>query len=63
MYTENGKVVISGYHMALPSFDVRVGRVANHTLLLPEEGGRQKEIPLNSLLEPGQAITLTVVLP
>ena len=63
MYTENGKVVISGYHMALPSFDVRVGRVANHTLLLPEEGGGQKEIPLNSLLEPGQAITLTVVLP
>ena len=56
MYTENGKVVISGYHMALPSFDVRVGRVANHTLLLPEEGGGQKEIPLNS-------ITLTVVLP
>lgn len=49
--------------MALPSFDVRVGRVANHTLLLPEEGGGQKEIPLNSLLEPGQAITLTVVLP
>lgn len=63
MYTENGKVVISGYHMALPSFDVRVGRVANHTLLLPEEGGGQKEIPLNSLLESGQAITLTVVLP
>ncbi len=45
MYTENGKVVISGYHMALPSFDVRVGRVANHTLLLPEEGGGQTEIP------------------
>ena len=63
MYTENGKVVISGYHTALPSFDVRVGRVANHTLLLPEEGGGQQEIPLNSLLEPGQAITLTVVLP
>lgn len=63
MYTENGKVVISGYHMPLPSFDVRVGRVANHTLLLPEEGGGIREIPLNTLLEPGQAITLTVVLP
>lgn len=63
MYTENGKVIISGYHMPLPSFDVRVGRVANHTLLLPEEGGALQEIPLNSLLEPGQAITLTVVFP
>ena len=50
MYTENGKVVISGYHMALPSFDVRVGRVANHTLLLPEEGGGQMAIRRNSLL-------------
>lgn len=63
MYTENGKVVISGYHMALPSFDVRVGRVANHTLLLPEGEGMLEEIALNTLLEPGQAITLTIALP
>lgn len=63
MYTENGKVVISGYHMALPSFDVRVGRVADHTLLLPEGEGMLEEIPLNTLLEPGQAITLTIALP
>lgn len=32
----DGRIVISGYHTALPSFDLRVGRVAGHTLLLPQ---------------------------
>lgn len=37
MSTGDGHIVISGYHKALPSFDVRVGRIAQHTLLLPLE--------------------------
>lgn len=51
----NGTIQISNYHRKLPQFDVRVGRIAEHTLLLP-----QKEIPLDSLSAAGKAITFLV---
>lgn len=57
MTQRNGRVVISGYNMPLPSFDVRVGRVAQHTLLLPEAW---EEIPLATLAAPGAALTFSV---
>ena len=57
MEQRDGHVIISGYHMPLPRFDVRVGRVAQHTLLLPEVW---QEIPLASLAAPGAALTFTV---
>ena len=68
MSTGDGHIVISGYHKALPSFDVRVGRIARHTLLLPREGaaegksarGMTREIPLAELAPPGSAVTFTL---
>ena len=57
MRVSDGHIVISGYDMPLPSFDVRVGRVAHHTLLLPEAW---EEIPLDTLASPGAALTFTV---
>lgn len=57
MRFEGGRVVMDGYRRPLPSFDVRVGRVAQHTLLLNDASVRQKAIPLDSLARPGQAIT------
>lgn len=67
MTTGQGRIVISGYHRALPSFDVRVGRIARHTLLLPRLGTSSgiahrgadtvREIPLASLARPGSAVT------
>ena len=68
MSTGDGHIVISGYHKALPSFDVRVGRIARHTLLLPLEGaaegksarGMTREIPLAELDPPGSAVTFTL---
>ena len=50
--------------MQFTSFDQRVGRIANHTLLLPDQNNNLTELELNKLVSPGQAITFTVkVLP
>lgn len=58
MSAADGRLVISGYARPLESFDVRVGRVAGHTLLLPSGAG-QAEIPLAELAPPGSALTFT----
>lgn len=64
MTTADGYIVINGYQMPLPSFDVRVGRVAQHVLLLPQavKGSESvtREVPLAELAVPGSAITFTV---
>lgn len=56
----DGHISISGFHRPLPTFDQRVGRIANHTLLLEQENAARREIPLNTLVRPGQAITFSV---
>ena len=60
MSTGNGKVVISGFHRALPRFDLRVGHVARHTLLLPVVGGGWHELPLDRVAPPGSALTFHI---
>lgn len=68
MTFENGHIRLDGFQTLLPSFDVRVGRVARHTLLLPRNatresignGGERRTIPLDSLLPPGRAITFSI---
>lgn len=66
MRSHNGKLSISGYDKKLGSFQLRVGRVANHILLLmpgkPQSspGPRWVEIPLDSIAEPGSAVTFAV---
>lgn len=57
MEQRDGHVIISGYAMALPRFDVRVGRVAQHTLLLPETW---EAIPLDTLAAQGAALTFSL---
>lgn len=59
MQVIDGNIVISGYNMRMPQFDLRVGRVAGHTLLIPETRG-VREVPLASVAQPGQAVTLKV---
>lgn len=62
MRHHNGKLSISGYNRKLDSFQLRVGRVANHVLLLmPGKEGRDwVEIPLDQIAEPGSAVTFAV---
>lgn len=57
MRVEGGRVIMDGYRRPLPAFDVRVGRVAQHALLLDDASGRRKVLPLDSLARPGQVIT------
>lgn len=57
----DGKVVISGYTLVLPQLEVRVGRVAQHKLLLPRGTGKEyAEIQLDSLAKPGAALSFSV---
>ncbi|MBD5557124.1 MAG: DUF1850 domain-containing protein [Desulfovibrio sp.] len=58
MSAADGRLVISGFARPLERFDVRVGRVARHTLLLPTGAG-QAETPLAKLAPAGSALTFT----
>ncbi len=71
MRLENGSIVITGYQKEFSSFDLRVGRVAKHTLLLPDikadsssksvnKAAQRLEIPLDTLAHPGDSITFSV---
>lgn len=66
MRTHKGKISISGYDKNLGSFQLRVGRVANHILLLmpgrplDSQGPHWQELPLDKIAEPGSAITFAV---
>lgn len=62
MRVEKGRVVISGFDRPLPAFDLRVGRVAGHTLILlsPNDSAEPvAEMPLARLARPGSALTVT----
>lgn len=59
----NGQLVLSGFNRKLGSFQLRVGRVAEHMLLvLPGRGTKKgpREIPLARLAEPGSTLTFAV---
>ena len=55
MTFKDGKIFINGLHRKVSPFAVRVGRIANHILLI-----NNKEIPLSSLIDKGKAITFSV---
>ncbi|MBO4301220.1 MAG: DUF1850 domain-containing protein [Desulfovibrio sp.] len=59
MTCSDGHLSIEGYHRELRSFDVRVGRIAHHTLLLPTFDN-VAAIPLTCLASPGKPLTFTV---
>ena len=56
----SGHITISGYNRKFQKFDVRVGRIAEHTLLLPKENTTYEELPLAKLSPAGSALTFTV---
>lgn len=66
MQINNGKVIIDGLDRHFSSFDVRVGRVANHVLVLmqPEKADDQHSpllyIPLDYLSKPGSALNFSI---
>lgn len=60
---ENGKLVLSGFNRKLGSFQLRVGRVADHMLLIIPGGKSSRgprEVPLNKLAEPGSTLTFAI---
>ncbi|MBD5626649.1 MAG: DUF1850 domain-containing protein [Desulfovibrio sp.] len=58
MSAGHGRIVMSGYDRPLRTFDVRVGRVAGHALLLPASAGGG-EVPFTRLAPAGSALTFT----
>ena len=61
MRAEGGRIVMSGYDRPLPEFTTRVGRVAEHALLLPPGCGPRTELRLDALAPPGSPITFTLL--
>ena len=59
MRASHGMLTLSGYNRELGSFQLRVGRIANHILLI-KSGNKWHEVPLDSLTAPGSAITFAV---
>ena len=60
MSVEHGKIILSGLNRKVSPFELRVGRVANHTLIL-DDG--EREIPLSSLAKPGSALRFSAKSP
>lgn len=61
MRTENGRIVISGYDRLFTAFDLRVGRVAAHSLAFGHPDGQwEQPVRLDSLAPPGSAIRFEV---
>lgn len=67
MKAEHGSISITGFNREIPELALRVGRVAEHSLLLfgeNEDKNAQKainEIPLASLAKPGSVIMFKVI--
>lgn len=59
MRAENGHIIIDDINLVMPEFTLRVGRVARHTLLLPNAHGFD-ELPLAEIAAPGAAVTFKI---
>lgn len=60
MSVADGIITLDNLNRALPSFQTRVGRVANHVLLIFKKTGEPLAIPLATLAPPGAALTFTL---
>lgn len=63
MAQRDGELIISGYNRKLPQFALRVGRVANHVLLIFKDSSNEnvaEEIRLDTLAPPGSALSFAV---
>lgn len=62
MRQKHGELILNGFNRRLPVFELRVGRVAGHRLLLyDKKDGRSivQDIALDQLAPPGSAITFS----
>lgn len=66
MKAENGEISITGFNRELPYLAIRVGRVADHTLILFESAKPEAvnamagEVPLDKLATPGTVIIFKI---
>lgn len=64
MRLENGSLVISGFKRYLPEFILRIGRIAEHTLLIPNLNGKgwkhPQEIILKNVASPGTSLKFII---
>lgn len=69
MKAGHGQISITGYNREIPELGVRVGRVADHRMLLFDRGQKEKgdveprEVPLAGLSPPGTVIMFKVLKP
>ncbi len=62
MLVQDGKVIIHGYTLRMQALYVRVGRVAEHTLMVENASGIiEQKLRLDSLVKPGTAVKFTIV--
>lgn len=59
MTFSGGRITLEGFDTPLPCFDVRVGRIAHHALLLPD-GANYRNVPLADVSPPGTAVTFSL---
>ncbi len=62
MVVQDGKVIITGYNTLMPHFFLRVGRIAEHTIIIEKnDGTRTHVLALNSKVKPGTAIQVSIL--
>ncbi len=62
MTVKDGKVIITGYTLTMHAMYVRVGRIAEHELIVEKEKGtRDYNIRLDTLAKPGKAVKFTII--
>ncbi len=61
MFVENGKVRITGFNVSLLSLQARVGRIANHQLLIEKEKMEAPlSVPLHFFASPGKSLKFSI---
>ncbi len=61
MVFEDGKIIISGFNLIIPTLHVRVGRIAKHRLYVPNLfTNKFTRFSLDSFVKPGQALALNI---
>ncbi len=62
MHVENGKIVITGYTLNMHAMYVRVGRVAEHELIIEKEHNKEHfTTRLDTLTTSGKAVKFTII--
>ncbi len=62
MSVQDGKIVITGYTLNMHAMYVRVGRIAEHELIIEKEQGKQSyKLRLDSIVKPGKAVKVSIL--